>query len=112
MEILIANFQKNYNFGRYGSIDETMVTFESRSSFKQYSPAKPITRGYKIWYLCDSLTGYLFNCRIYVGKEATVDNETLLGERVVLSLTDGHDFEGKHLYFDNFFTSLSLLEKV
>ena len=112
MEILVSNFQKNYKFGRHGSIDETMVKFKGRSSFKQYLPAKPIKRGYKIWCLGDSITGYLFNCRIYVGKEDVVDNETLLGERVVLSLIDGHDFEGKHLYFDNFFTSLSLLEKL
>jgi len=112
IEISIANFQKNYKFGRRGSIDETMVKFKGRSSLKQYLPAKPIKRGYKIWSLCDSITGYLFNCRIYLGKEDVVDNETLLGERVVLTLIDGHNFEGKHLYFDNFFTSFSLLEKL
>ena len=89
-----------------------MVKFKGRSSFKQYLPAKPIKRGYKSWCLCDSITGCLFNCRIYVGKEDVVDNETLLGERVVLSLIDGHDFEEKHLYFDSLFTSLSLLEKL
>ena len=54
--ILIANFQKNYKFGGRGSIDETMVKFKGRSSFKQYLPAKPIKRGYKIWCPCDSVT--------------------------------------------------------
>ena len=77
MEILISSFQKNYKFGRHGLIDETMVKFKGRSSFKQYLPAKPIERGYKIWRLCDSITGYLFNCRIYVGKTDAINNETL-----------------------------------
>ena len=89
-----------------------MVKFKGRSSFKQYLPAKPIKRGYKIWCICDSVTAYLFNCSIYLGKEDAVDSETLLGERVVLSLIGGHDFKGKHLYFDKFFISLSLLEKL
>jgi hypothetical protein len=108
----MANFQKNYKFGRRGSIDETMVKFKGRSNLKQYLPAKPIKRGYKISSLCDFITGYLFNCRIYLGKDDVVDNETLFGERVVLTLIDGHNFEENHLYFDNFFTSLSLLEKL
>ena len=77
MDILISSFQKNYKFGRHGSIDETMMKFKERSSFKQYLPAKPIKRGYKIWCLCASITGYLFNCRIYVGKEDAISNETL-----------------------------------
>jgi hypothetical protein len=112
IEILLGNFQKNYKFGHYGSIDETMVKFKGRSSLKQYLPLKPIKRGYKIWCLCDSITGYLFNCRIYLGKEETSEKESTLGERVVFTLIDDHDFQGKHLYFDNFFTSLSLLEKL
>lgn len=110
--ILIENFQKNYKFGRRGSVDETMVKFKGRSSLKQYLPTKPIKRGYKIWSLCDSTTGYLFNCNIYLGKEDDEDSETLVGERVVLTLISGHNFEEKYLYFDNFFTSLSLLEEL
>ena len=112
VEILLRNFQNNYKFGDYGSIDETMVKFKGRSSLKQYIPSKPINRGYKIWCLCDSITGYLFNCRIYLGKEGTNDNKSLLGERVVFTLIADHHFEGKYLYFDNYFTSLSLLENL
>ena len=112
MEILLANFQENYKLGHYGSIDETMVKFKGRSSLKQYIPLKPIKRGYKIWSLCDATTGYLFHCKIYLGKEELSNNESLLGERVIFDLIGGRNFEGRHLYFDNFFTSLSLLEKL
>ncbi len=111
-EILRLNFQKNYLFGRYATIDESMIKFKGRSSLKQYLPLKPIKRGYKVWCLCDSITSYLFNHQIYVGKEETSAKEALLGERVVFDLISGQNFRGKHPYFDNFFTSFRLLQKL
>ena len=68
-EILRKNFQKNYNFGRCGTIDDSMIKFKGRSSIKQYLPLKPIKRGYKVWCLCDPITGYLFNYQIYGNRK-------------------------------------------
>ena len=112
MHILLVNFQDNDTLGQYGSIDETMGKIKGRSSLKQYILLKPIQRGYKIWSLCDSITGYLFRCKIYLGKEELGITETLFGDRVVFGLIDDRSFEGRHLYFDNFFTSLPFLEKL
>ena len=81
-----------------------MIKFKGRSNIKQYLPLKPIKKDYKVWCLCDSITGYLSSYQIYLGKEIP------LGERVVFNLISGHNFQGKHLYFDNFFTSLRFLE--
>ena len=89
-----------------------MIKFKGRSSVKQYLPLKPIKRGYKVWCLCDPITVYLFNYQIYLGKEETSGKEIPLDERVVFDLISGHNFQGKHLYFDNFFTSLRLLENL
>ena len=89
-----------------------MIKSKGRSSIKQYLPLKPIKRGYKGWCLCDPITGYLFHYQIYLGKEETNGKEIPLGERVVFDLISGHHFQGKHLYFDNFFTSLRLLENL
>ena len=111
-KILRTNFQKNYNFGRCGTIDESMIKFKGRSSIKQYLPPKPIKRGYKVWCLCDPIAGYLFNYQIYFGIEETSGKEISLGERVVFDLISGHNFQEKHIYFDNFFTSLRFLEKL
>ena len=52
-----------------------MVKLKGRSNLKQYLPAEPIKSGYKIWSLCESVTGYLSNCRIYLGKEDVVDTK-------------------------------------
>ena len=83
-----------------------MIKFKERPSIKQYLPLKPIKIGYKVWCLCNPITGYLFNYQIYLEKEETSGKEILLGERVVFDLISGHNFQGKHRYFDNFFTSL------
>ena len=37
-EILRRNFQKNYHFGRYATVDESMIKFKGRSSIEQYLP--------------------------------------------------------------------------
>ena len=99
-EILGRNFQKNYNFGRCGTIDESMIKFKGRSNIKQYLPLKPRKRGYKVWCLCNPITAYLFNYQIYLGKEETSGKEIPLGERVVFDLISGHNFQGKHLIND------------
>lgn len=95
------------------SVDESMIPFKGRSSLKQYMPMKPVKRGYKVWCLADSKTGFISKFQIYSGKEKkSSDSEKGLGERVVLKLTE--DLEGRNclVAFDNFFTSVSLLEKL
>jgi len=74
---------------------------------KQYMPMKPIKRGYKIWVRADQ-TGFISEFEIYTGKTDSV--ESSLGKRVILTLTN--KIEGKYhrVFFDNFFTSLDLME--
>lgn len=107
IELLKTNFQKYYLPSKEISIDESMVKFKGRISFKQYMPMKPIKRGFKIW-ACADKEGYLNNFEIYTGKHAD-HPETGLGERVVLDMTKGLEGKGHHAYFDNFFTTTNLL---
>ena len=57
-----------------------------------------------------SLNGYLCDFNVYTG--ATGERETCLGEKVVLTLSES--IQGKHhqLFYDNYFFSLPLLEKL
>ena len=91
------------------SVDEAMIKFQGRSSLKLYMPLKPIKRGIKVWVAADSTSGYFSRFEIYTGKKYNT-TEHGLGARVVKTLAA--DFKGKHhhVYFDNFFTSLKLLE--
>lgn len=58
MKLLNSKFKELYNPSRQLSIDESMVKFKGRSSMKQYMPLKPIKRGFKVWAMCDSGSGY------------------------------------------------------
>ena len=65
-------------------VDEAMIPFKGRSSFKQYMPVR---RGIKVWMRADSESGYVSALEVYTGKKG--DNvEQGLGSKVVLSLTE------------------------
>ncbi|XP_033730112.1 piggyBac transposable element-derived protein 4-like [Pecten maximus] len=91
------------------SVDEAMVKYTGRLSFRQYMPAKPIKCGIKIWMRCDAETAYLSRFQIYLGKkEGGVEHG--LGYNVVTSLCDDIHYHNHHVYFDNYFTGVKLLE--
>ena len=71
-------------------------------------PLKPTKRGIKVWVAADSTNRYFTRFEVYSGKDNIVEHG--LGARVVKSLTS--DFKGKYhrVFFDNYFTSLQLLE--
>lgn len=81
---------------------------------KQYNPMKLIKRGYKIWSMADQ-NGYMLAFKMYQGKEENVSSEFEnygLGERVVLELTKYVWNEYREIYFDNYFSSPKLLQKL
>ena len=92
------------------SIDEHMTKFKGRNSCKQYIKNKPIKWGFKWWCRCSSTTGYLYEFNLYLGKKEKT--EIGLGESVVLNLSQ--KLEGSYctLYFDNFFNSPLLVNKL
>jgi hypothetical protein len=65
-----------------------MTGFKGRFILKQYLPGKPTKWGIKAWDIADSSNGYLLKCDIYKGKKETRDKGLLLGEQVVLHLTE------------------------
>lgn len=109
---LNENFATLYNLPQHISIDESMILFKGRSSMKQYNPMKPIKRGYKIWCRGD-MEGYISKFEIYQGRKeesSSIQKEFGLGGRVILEMTEG--LKGHIVYFDNYFSSISLLEKL
>lgn len=112
-----VNYVKLYNISQKLSIDESMILFKGRHSIKQYCPMKPVKRGYKLWMRAD-MDGYISKFDVYQGKDSVSEESENdegtdgfgLGEKVVSTLVN--DLHDKHhqVYFDNYFSSIPLME--
>lgn len=99
-----------YNCHANVTIDEQLVGFRGRCSFRQYMPSKPAKYGLKFWLAVDSKSGYIWKIQPYLGKPKNGQPEKNQGERVVLELTEG--LKGQNITADNFFSSFELGKKL
>jgi hypothetical protein len=65
LETFVQNSQRSFTLSEYLTIDEQLVAFRGRCSFRQYIPNKPSKYGVKIFYLVDAETLYTHNLEIY-----------------------------------------------
>ena len=110
MEALQERFSQLYQPHCENAVDEAMIPFQGRSSLKQYMPAKPVKRGIKAWCRADAVNGYMCQVQIYTGRGDSPEGG--LGKRVVLDLSQKLEHKNYHLYFDNFFSSVSLMSEL
>ena len=107
------NFRHRYIPGRDVRFDEGLMKYKERLYFRQYMPKKPVKYGIKVWMAADSKTGYVCNYDIYLGKPLTSSRGDVgLATKVVLHLTEPFQHCNRHVYFDNFFTSVNLVEEL
>ena len=117
LEKLAKNFQRYYDLGENITIDECLVHFKGRNSMKFYIPMKPHKWGFKIHLLCDSDTHYLYNMLFDPGKAGKNfiwnENSASLSEAIVLKLLEPLDNKKKrNVFFDGWYSSLSLMKKL
>lgn len=94
------------------SVHEQICSTNSRHHLKQYMPLKPNKWGFKLFILSD-VTGFCYKFEIYTGTE----NKQLAGEpdlgassNVVVRLTRDVPVNNQYkLYFDNYYTSIPLI---
>ena len=97
LDLVTPRFEDQFNLDEWVSIDEAMIPFKGRLSFKQYMKDKPTKWGIKVFVLADAKTGYTKRIQIYTGKNENLTTAMDLGLtiRVVLGLMDG--LEGSHI---------------
>ena len=95
------------------SIDESMIKYYGKHSTKQFIRGKPIRFGFKLFSMA-SPAGYLYHAEPYCGSDTQLHHPSFgLGGNVVLTLAQVCDVpEGSKLFFDNWFTSLQLLDEL
>ena len=113
-DLVLANCLAAYKPHRDNTIDEAMIAYKGRLSFKQYLPAKPTKFGIKVWERADAHNGYVSEFQVYTGKVVQADGtrvtEIGLGGRVVHDLTRQLIGKHYHIYTDNYFTGIPLYE--
>lgn len=109
LNLLQSTFQEVYTIGKKMVIDESMVPWRGRLSFRQYIPGKRHKYGVKLFKIC-SPDGFTWKIQIYCGKSE--GSGSGLAEKVVMHLCEGLLEEGRILYTDNFYTSIPLAKNL
>ena len=98
--------------GRQMSIDESLIPFKGRLSYRQYIPSKRARFGIKCWVLTDASNSFVSRFFTYTliprCCDLHADPEGPLSSRFVHQLVDGLENLNHQHYVDNFYTSLSL----
>lgn len=107
---LLEKFQAANTPNKEVCIDETLVPFRGRLSFKQYIKNKRHKFGIKLYKLCTE-NGYTFNLKVYCGKDVT-ELGVPASSSVVMTLMRNVLDSGRILYTDNFYTSVYLAHQL
>ena len=107
LDRLSASFEAAFLPSKQIAVDESVISFKGRVSFKQYLKGKPNPWGIKAFVLADSSTGYMHRLCIYYGKDTELIDRPDLGQtvRVVLTLVEPFHNKGYDLYIDRLYSS-------
>lgn len=108
----ISNSRACFNPGESVTADEQLYPMKSRCRFIQYMANKPDKFGLKFWLLVDLRTKYLLNGFPYLGKDESRPLNQQLGEYIVMRLAEPFFNSGINITTNNYFTSVSLAEKL
>lgn len=103
-------FQKFFKPFQKLCIDESLLLWKGRLSFKQYIPSKRHRFGVKLFILCDCETKYVLDFIIYTGTGTEIEmiKDLGLSGSVVMKLMRPYLQNGHILYVDNWYTSPKL----
>lgn len=106
LDRICPSFANSFTPAQQIAIDESVIAYRGRVSFRQYLKGKPHPWGIKAFVLADSKTGYLHQVRIYYGKETQLLDSTLPHTvKVVMTLVHAFHHQGYDLYIDRFYSS-------
>ena len=107
LDRLSGSFEAAFLPSKQIAVDESVISFKGRVSFKQYLKGKPNPWGIKAFVLADSSTGYMHRLCIYYGKDTELIDRPDLGQtvRVVLTLVEPFHNKGYDLYIDRLYSS-------
>ncbi|XP_070526565.1 LOW QUALITY PROTEIN: piggyBac transposable element-derived protein 4-like [Cardiocondyla obscurior] len=115
IEYFLECFQTVYRPGPNISIDESLMQWQGRLSFKQFTRNKKTRYGIKFYEVCDTENGYVYNFKIYTGKDtSTQQKRSFIGVsgKVVLDMLGDLGKQSRSLYIDNWYSSPWLFKRL
>jgi len=98
-------YAKFYNPSENLAVEEVIVKFKGRVSFRQYIPKKRKCFIIKMYKLCDE-SGYTYNMRVYLGTDSySATDDMTATHATVRHLTCRVGGLGHKIFMDNFFSS-------
>lgn len=109
VDLFLGNFQKYFVPSAEMTLDEQLLAFRGRCSFRQYIPSKPAKYGIKVFALVDVHYPYTFNLEIYAGLQPEGPFR-LSNERhdVVMRMSRPVLGKNMNITMDNWFSSLQV----
>ena len=98
-------FQTLYDPSEHLSVDEGMVKYTGRYSFKTYMPFKPDKVGMKLYICCDSKNAYVNSFSLHTGSKNTIKN-------IVTGLLLPFENKNHKVFMDNYYTSTKLFDEL
>ncbi|CAK9834553.1 PiggyBac transposable element-derived protein 4 [Anthophora retusa] len=111
IDILRTKFSQAFQPYERLCIDESLLLYKGRLSFKQYIPSKRNRFGVKSFILSDCQTGFVLDLLVYAGSSTMVhsDNQDIgISGAIVETLMKPYLGVGHTLYVDNWYSSPAL----
>lgn len=99
----LPKFQEVYKPERELSLDESIMPWRGRLSFKVYNASKITKYGLLIRMVCEARTGYICNFRMYCGEGSRL-------QETILNLLEPYSNLWHHIYMDNYYNSVATCE--
>ncbi|XP_018897457.2 piggyBac transposable element-derived protein 4-like [Bemisia tabaci] len=109
-EKLRQSFKDLYTPFQNLSIDESLLLFKGRLSFKQFIKTKRARFGIKFYKLCQSDSGYIWDIMLYLGAKTEIADKYHIGKSgaIVTTLLEPLFKKGYNVFVDNYYTSPTL----
>ena len=109
-DMFIGNCEQMYTPSEHITIDEQLLAFRGRCSFRMYIPSKPAKYGLKLVFANDNKSKYLLRGIPYVGKKGTNTEDAAfgLGYYFTTELLKPYYNSNRNVTTDNWFTSIKL----
>lgn len=109
IDLLVSKYKSAYIPEEDLCIDESIIPFVGRLSFRQYIKNKHHRYGIKVFKLCLKEANTI-GFRIYAGKEATPGLE--ISTKIVTEMTHEYLNFGRTVYTDKWYTSVNLAHQL